>query len=344
VSASQVYDRSIVVDFRSFPTFTRAGMAALKKSGMSLVHTGVETVEDALTLRKEIEEFSDHVILVTKTEDVRRAKREGKTGVMVSIEHPDAIAEGCSDMEPVLRTHITIIEHFYQLGVRAIQPSYNRRTRFADGGTERTNGGLSWYGVELVEKMNELGMVVQPSHCGEQTTLDCIEVSKDPICISHSGCKAVYDHPRCKSDEVLRRLADKGGVMGVFILTFFVSPTPAQTTSDDIVAHIDHAVKVAGIESVGIGTDYGIYVPPSGINPEAYRNSRKFKYEAVKNPKYGHFVNEVNLQYPPVPSDMLHEKRLLTVAEKLEAKGYGDDAIEKILGANVMRVLQEVIG
>lgn len=341
MGARDVYERSINIDMRAMPTWTKAGMEAMRNSGLTMIHPHIQDIADLLMFKQQIADNSDTVLMVTSTEDIKRAHREKKTGIMVSIEHPDAIAAGCSDYHPVVRSHLTLLEQFYELGVRAIQPTYNRRTLFGDGCTERTNAGLSWYGVELVERMNELGMVVQPSHCGEQTTLDCIEVSKDPVCISHSGCKAVYDHPRCKSDEVLRKMAEKGGVIGIFALTFFVSPEPEKATVDDVVAHIDHAVNVAGIDHVAIGTDYAVHV--RGSSGEAFLNSRKFKYEPVRDPKYGHFRNEVNLTYPNIPEELAHERRLLTIAEALEAKGYDDTSIEKILGANLVRMLAEVI-
>src|SRR5690606_9170053 len=145
------------------------------------------------------------------------------------------------------------VKTFYDLGQRCSQLTYNSQNYYGSGSTERVDGGLSDSGVELIQKMNELGMLVDVSHCGPQTTLDAIEVSPLPIAITHSNCRALNDHPRLKTDEAIRKLAAKGGVMGITGVRNFVRGQEP-TTIEHIVDHIDHVVKLVGIEHVGIGT------------------------------------------------------------------------------------------
>ena len=122
------------------------------------------------------------------------------------------------------------------------------------GSTERVDGGISDYGVEIIKAMNEVGMLIDVSHSGDRTTLDAIELSPKPIAFTHSNCRALNNHPRLKTDEAIRKLAAKGGVMGITGVRNFVKDNEP-TTVEDIVDHIDHVVKLVGIEHVGIGSD-----------------------------------------------------------------------------------------
>ena len=127
---------------------------------------------------------------------------------------------------------------FFDLGVRQIQLTYNWRNLVGDGCLERTGAGLSYFGVELVERMNELGIAVDVSHSGHRTSMDAIEASSKPILFSHTNCKAIYDHPRNKSDEAIKALAKKGGVMGMTLLSWFISEN-SPSTFDDLLEHFE---------------------------------------------------------------------------------------------------------
>src|SRR6185312_15052290 len=146
---------------------------------------------------------------------------------------------------------------FYQLGLRCAQLTYNTQNLLGSGSTERVDGGITDYGGEIVTAMNEVGMLVDVSHSGDRTTLDAIELSPKPIAITHSNCRALNNHPRLKTDEAIRKLAAKGGVMGITEVRMFVRDRDPVTV-EDIVDHVDHVVKLVGIDHVGIGSDAGL--------------------------------------------------------------------------------------
>ncbi len=218
------------------------------------------------------------------------------------------------------------------MGTRCIQLTYNARNLLGDGCTERTNAGLSDFGVEVVRRMNELHIVVDLSHCGEQTSKDGIEVSQAPPAFTHTVCKAVHDHVRGKSDALLKALADKGGVVGIATLGYFVGLTAA-TSLDDYVNHIDHAVQVAGMEHVALASDYSI----RGIEATATR-------ESWYVPRLKTFKPIYNVRWPPWIKELDPPERFRAIAHGLARRGYAAGDIEKIIGGNWKRYFTEVLG
>ena len=153
----------------------------------------------------------------------------------------------------MLEGDVSRVDVFHQLGVRILQLTYNLRNLLGDGCLEPDNAGLSGFGRDVVARMNELGILVDLSHCGRQTTLDAVAASKQPVAVTHSGCAAIADLPRNKTDEQLRRLADKGGVVGIYLMPFF--RTSRQLTAAAFVRHVEHAGRVCGEDYVGVGSD-----------------------------------------------------------------------------------------
>jgi membrane dipeptidase len=146
----------------------------------------------------------------------------------------------------------------YDFGVRTVQLTYSSRNLVGDGCAERTDAGLSEFGLDVVERANELGMMIELSHCGRTTTMETIDVSDDPPAFSHVFCRALRDEPRGKSDEELERLAAADGYVGISAIPFF------QGEDDGFAAmlnHVEHAADVVGVERVGIGTNWGIWTP-----------------------------------------------------------------------------------
>ena len=177
-----------------------------------------------------------------KAADLDRAKAAGKFAVIMGIQNSDHFRKPED------------VKTFYQLGQRCSQLTYNSQNFIGTGGTDRVDGGVSDFGASIIAAMNEIGMLVDVSHCGDRTTLDAIELSKQPIAITHSNCRALNNHPRLKTDEAITKLAAKGGVMGITGVRNFVRDREP-TTIEHIVDHIDHVVKLVGIEHVGIGSD-----------------------------------------------------------------------------------------
>lgn len=147
------------------------------------------------------------------------------------------------------------VEELYGHGVRVAQLTYNRQNRLGTGCTDRSDGGLSNAGVEVVDRLNDLGVVVDLSHCGRETTLDAVERSAAPVAYTHTCCRAVYDHDRGKTDEELAAVAEADGYVGVVAVPFFLTDAD-DPALDAFFDHLEHAVDVVGAERVGVGSDF----------------------------------------------------------------------------------------
>ncbi|WP_324715721.1 dipeptidase [Carboxydochorda subterranea] len=247
---------------------------------------------DALYAEKAL--APDDLLLVRRASDIDDAVARRAIGVIVSL-------EGCE----VLAGQISMLRTFYRLGVRAAGLTWNVRNELADGVGERRGAGLTAFGVEVVEEMNRLGMVVDVSHLAPAGFWDVMEVSRAPVMASHSNARALCDHPRNLADDQIRALARKGGVIGInFYPGFLRRDGPA--TLDDAVRHIDYLVELVGPDHVGLGSDFdGISVTPQGLED---------------------------------PS------RLPALTEALVRRGYDDGSIRKILGENFARLFRTVLG
>jgi len=206
---------------------------------------------------------------------------------------------------------------FRKFGVRIMQPTYNKRSVFGDGCLEPENKGLSPAGVNLIHKMNELGIAVDLSHSGYRTTSEAVVTSRKPVLITHSGCAAVYAHPRNKPDEILKAVADRGGYLGIFLMPY-LAPSPRVPTREDVLAHLLHAINVCGADHVGIGSDGGIEKVLGIAAPGEDR-------------------------YPYLP-DLNGPDHMEIIAAELAKRGQPDSTIEKVLGANFHRALGDTWG
>jgi membrane dipeptidase len=220
------------------------------------------------------------------------------------------------------------VKAYHQLGQRSSQLTYNSQNRLGTGSTDRIDGGVSDFGAEIIAAMNDVGMLVDVSHCGDRTTLDAIEISKRPVAITHSNCRALNDHPRLKTDEAIRKMAAKGGVMGITGVRNFVRDREP-TTIEHLVDHIDHVVKVAGIEHVGIGSDADL----NGYD-DMPADQRKELMASYKS-SYA-FRDKLDTD------GFDHPKKVFDLTESLIRRGYGDSNIESVLGGNFRRLLGTV--
>jgi membrane dipeptidase len=326
-SIDALYRRAIVVDSLNVTDWDEAAFADLDKSGYTAIHTSLANRNFAIglsELRRWQELFARHpdrLLPCRRAADVERAKREGKLAVLLGFQNATVIEDDLAHLD-----------RLYAAGARSIQLTYNARNLLGDGCTERTNAGLSDFGIACVERMNELGMIVDLSHCGEQTTADGIAFSKKPPAFTHTMCKAVYDHVRAKSDALLRALSDKGGVTGILALGYLLGPGP-ETGFEAYLRHIDHAVKVCGIDHVGLATDFSI----RGIQATATRESWYLPRLRAFKPSY-------RVRWPPWIAELDKPERFRTVAAALARRGYKSREIEKILGLNWLRYFRDVFG
>ncbi len=228
------------------------------------------------------------------------------------------------------------VDTLWEMGVRIMQLTYNHRNLLGDGSSERTNSGLSEYGVEVVEAMNARGMLVDVSHSGEQTTLDAIRFSSAPVAITHAGCKAVFDHSRNKTDQALREMADGGGVIGIVQLNPYLGPRERNDLGDYL-DHIDHAVNVCGIDHVGIGSD-------REHRPVPDTDAERQKLVDELSRLYPDPTTMPPVRWPFCLSELNHPRRMETIWDGLRGRGYGATAAEKIMSGNWYRLFREVWG
>ena len=275
-------------------------------------------------LANEVDLHTDAFLAVRNVADIRRAKSTGRLGLIPGFQ--DAT---------MLESDVSRVTLFHQLGVRVIQLTYNVRNLLGDGCLEAANAGLSGFGRAAVARMNDVGILVDVSHCGRQTTLDAIASSTKPIAVTHSSCAALNDVPRAKTDEQIRRLAVKGGVIGIYMMPFLRSS--GQPTADDFLRHIDHAINVAGEDHVGVGSDNSI--TPLDLSPEFRALHAGFvkqrRAQGISAP--GEDENVFN-HVPELDSP----RRMDLIADRLAARGHSSARIEKIIGGNWLRLFGDV--
>ena len=234
----------------------------------------------------------------------------------------------------MLERDLARLDVFHRLGVRIIQLTYNDRNLLGDGCLEPGNAGLSAYGRQVVERMNTLGIAVDLSHCGTQTTADGIAASTKPPLITHSGCREVYRHPRSKEDRELKAMADKGGVVGIYFMPF-IGQGPGAPTVDMLMRQIDHALKVCGTDHVGIGSD--LSTAPIEETPEYLREAKAF----VDWPRGARHFGAGRIAaalHSGAESPAAHRRRGAGGA----AAGQPATVIEKVIGGNFHRAFKEI--
>jgi membrane dipeptidase len=200
----------------------------------------------------DIAALGEEVVVARTAEDIPAAKAAGKLAAILVIENSDAL-EGS----------LNVLRMLHRIGVRSIGITHNLSTWAAAGNAEaQCGGGLTRFGCQMVREMNRLGMLVDVSHIAERGFYDTLEISEKPVIASHSCCHALCDHPRNLTDDQIRALAQHGGVMGITFVPYFVDPNwkhsdwPTVPSLDQLLDHIDHAVKVGGIDHIGIGSDF----------------------------------------------------------------------------------------
>ena len=256
---------------------------------------------------------SDVFSLVGRVEDIERAKKLGKVAVIMGLQNADEFREPKD------------VKDFYDLGLRCAQLTYNTQNLIGSGSTEREDGGVSDYGVKIIEAMNDVGMLIDVSHSGDRTTLDATELSPKPIAITHSNCRALNDHPRLKTDEAIRKLAAKGGVMGITGVRMFVK-NAEPTTIEHIVDHIDHVVKLVGIDHVGIGSDSDLM---------GYDHMPKDQYEKLKAAYKSSYAFRDKID----TDGFDHPQKVYDLTATLLKRGYSEANVQAVLGGNFRRLL-----
>jgi len=266
------------------------------------------------------------LLRVEKSADILRAKSENKIGVIYGFQNAAMMGKDSSR-----------VATFAGLGVRVIQLTYNPANQLGDGSMVKENRGLTDFGREVVAQLNEHRVMVDLSHSGQNTCLDAARVSKAPISINHTGCRALCDLPRNKTDEELRLVAGKGGFIGIYFMPYLKAD--GHPHAEDVVVHIDYAVNLCGEDAIGIGTD-GSVTPIDDLNQ--YRSFLTKQIEDRAKTGLG-ATGERPDTYPFV-IDLRGVDQFRKLEGLLKAKGYSDARIEKIMGRNFLRYAAEIWG
>ena len=337
------YKKSIIIDNLASPgpfnvpgrtdnPLTNEMLTNSRKSGITSVNVTVssgggnkafeETVSSIAYWEKELLQHPDFLIKIRSLDDIYQAKKDKKLGIIFGFQDTTMFGN-----------NLDLIDTFYNLGVRIVQLTYNLRNLVGDGCLLPDAGGLTKLGKDIVEKLNDTGILIDLSHCSTKTTHDGIVNSKKPVAITHSGCKSVYNHPRSKRDEELKMMAKSGGVVGIYMMPFLNAK--GQPTSDHLLAHIEHAINVCGEDHVGIGSDLSI--SPHIVTDEYIENQKKFS--KIRNDAGIAAPREDELLFV---KDMNSPLRMEMIADKLQKAGHSSDRIEKILGGNWMRLFKDI--
>jgi membrane dipeptidase len=291
-------------------SFEVAEYQKLKASGITVFHPAVgftrgdvyaSSLRDITNWNNFIATHASEFLRVDCAADLERPKALGKIGILIGQQN-----------SLHFRT-VDDVDRFYRLGQRVSQLTYDDNP-LGGGSTDPQDPGLSAYGAQIVERMNTVGMAVDVSHCSDRTTLDTLHASKKPVLITHSNCRALVPaSARCKTDEAIRLLAARGGVIGITMVRSFVH-AGGPATIEDVLDHIDHVARLVGVEHVGIGSDVDLDGRDIRIQPR-----KRFDLDGID-----------------------YARKIFDLAEGLVRRRYLNESIQLILGGNFQRALSAI--
>src|SRR5882757_1487572 len=284
------------------------------------------TVRDIAKTDSQVLADPKNLLKVYTAADILRAKTEHKIGFIYGFQNAAMLGNDASR-----------VEIFAGLGVRVIQLTYNGPNALGDGSMVAENRGLTPFGHDVVAQLNANHVMVDLSHSGQRICLDAARASKQPISINHTGCRALVDVPRNKTDEELRLVASKGGFVGIYFMPFLNETSHA--SADDVVAHIDHAVNVCGEDAVGIGTDGSVTAIDDlkGYMAVLAQENADRRKAGISAPGEGPDI-------VPFVVNLRGVNQFYELAERLRQKGFSTGRVEKILGRNFVRYARDVWG
>lgn len=317
--------QSVLNDWLSRPgAFTQSDVEFFISSGVNAINFGLDasSLDDAEKLFAKwnsfLLDYPRWLMRISAANDFEQAKNQGRYGIIFGL-------QSSAQFETV-----DAVNTCYSYGQRISQLSYNFRSLVADGAFEPQDGGVSEYGGKVIERMNKVGMAVDLGHASDRTKLEACEISKYPVILSHGNCRALNpDAPRTSTDEAIRQLAKRGGVMGITCIAFMVKGAEPVAV-DDVINHFDHVRDLVGIEHVGIGSDAGVESNDLGA-PQILKDML-----AKADPRYRvHGTHEV-------VSGLEGQKRIYALTAAFVRRGYTDEHIRLVLGQNWRRVLGDI--
>lgn len=285
-----------------------------------------ETIRDIAFWDARLRRHPNELRKVLTATDILRARETRRIGVIYGFQNAAMFGEDANRAEI-----------FADLGVRVIQLTYNPANRIGDGSMAPQNRGVTPFGREVIAALNRYRIMVDLSHSGQRTCLDAARLSAQPISINHTGCRALTDLPRNKTDEELRLVASRGGFVGIYFMPFLSPDSVAEP--EDVVAHIDHAVNVCGEDHVGIGTDGGT----TAVDDMAAYRART-RAEIAERRAAGIGARGENPDTLPFVERLSGPNQFRDLIRLLRQRGYRQARIEKIMGVNFLNYAREVWG
>lgn len=321
---NSIHANAIVIDGLIISKWDRPVFEDMRKGGLTAANCTVSvwedfkgTVHNIAQMKSLIRANADLLTLVRSTRDIEQAKAEGRTGIILGFQNAHAFED-----------HLGHVEAFADMGVRVVQLCYNTQNLIGTGCYER-DGGLSGYGREVIAEMNRVGIMVDLSHVGPKTSEEAILASKKPVTYSHCLPAGLKDHPRNKSDEQLRFIAEHGGFIGVTMFPPFLR-RGIEATVEDYVEAIDYVINLVGVDCVGVGTDH-----TQGYGQDFFDRLTHDKGRHRRLTDFGTVVNPVGIrtigEMPNLTAAMVHA-------------GWPAAKIEKVIGGNWLRVFKDVWG
>jgi membrane dipeptidase len=283
-----------------------------------------QTVRD-IGVWDELIRRSPQLIKVYGAQDIERAGREQRLGIIYGFQNAAMLGD-----------RVDRVDLFADLGVRIIQLTYNNENRLGRGALVPGTSGLTSFGHDVVQKLDSRRVIVDLSHSSEQVCLDAARASTRPIAISHTGCRALADHARNASDEAMRVVASKGGYIGLYFMPYLA---PGRNpTANDLIAHVEHAIRICGEEHVGIGTDGGT----SPVDLDAFRIANAEDH--ARRTAAGIAAPGESADVLPFIPELSGPDQFRTLSRLLAARGHRSSLLEKILSGNFLRFARDVWG
>ena len=320
---SKLHDQLIVIDGLNVSNFSRGVFEDMRRGGVtaanctsSVWENFSETMRNFARWKTWLRDNADLITQIYTTDDIERAKREGKTGIILGWQNSSGIED-----------RLDTLALFHELGLRIVQLTYNTQNLVGSGCYEKRDGGLSDFGRDVVAEMNRLGILCDLSHVGAKTSEDVISASKQPVAYSHCLPAGLKEHPRNKSDEQLRFIADHGGFIGVTMFPPFLKRGTAATV-DDYVEAIEYVIDLCGEDCVGIGTDF-----TQGYDDEFFGWITHDKGYGRKLVDFGAIVN---------PEGMRTIGDFPNLTAAMQTRGWPEARIAKVMGGNWLQLLKDV--
>jgi membrane dipeptidase len=306
-------------------SFAEADWEVYRSSGVDVfgLGHGVGTYDEAIRYFADwngfIAQYDQWFMRIDDVRDLDRVQPSSRVGIILTFQGSDHFRS------------VQDVNTFFALGQRLSQLTYNYQNRLGSGFLETKDSGLSVFGAEVVARMNTVGMAVDLSHCGDQTTLDGISASRKPVVFSHASARALApDHLRCKTDDMIRGMARSGGVMGIPFLRMMIRASEP-VTIDHVVDNFDHVARLVGIEHVGVGSDMDIVGNPNPVNGEPMRETPNWDRYRLHKDEQGTWMLTIR--------GLDHPRRMFDLTEAFIRRGYSDEHIRLVLGGNWKRVL-----